>query len=252
MAYYDLLGCNADATEGELKKAYYKMVPPPPPPPQPQPQPDASQPFVQVFAVSSASTTLLLPRLSSYLYPSSHQKRLASLQTESNPNCITIIYNSQQSSPGSTALSKLSLRRSCRLPNQVPKRTPTFLTPAAAVPHTSQLHTPTCHPQPSCPSAQHCSWQRHRIRSRLGLSENQSDSSSSSENQSDSSSSRTSSRGLVSQARKMHPDKNPDDEDANAKFQHLGDVYQTLSNPELRKKYDKNGALQGPPVLWGR
>ena len=39
----------------------------------------------------------------------------------------------------------------------------------------------------------------------------------------------------------MHPDKNPDDPDANAKFQHLGDVYQTLSNPELRKKYDKNG-----------
>lgn len=29
----------------------------------------------------------------------------------------------------------------------------------------------------------------------------------------------------------MHPDKNLDDQEANAKFQRLGEAYQTLANP---------------------
>merc|ERR1719491_2618593 len=42
-------------------------------------------------------------------------------------------------------------------------------------------------------------------------------------------------------ARKCHPDKNPGDQAATAQFQKLSEVYQVLSDPEARKKYDKEG-----------
>jgi len=47
-------------------------------------------------------------------------------------------------------------------------------------------------------------------------------------------------------AKEMHPDKNPDDPEANDKFQDLGIAYETLKDPDTRKIYDKGGeeALQ--------
>jgi curved DNA-binding protein len=42
-------------------------------------------------------------------------------------------------------------------------------------------------------------------------------------------------------ARKLHPDINPNDKEAQAKFQQLNEANEVLSNPEKRKKYDKFG-----------
>jgi len=42
-------------------------------------------------------------------------------------------------------------------------------------------------------------------------------------------------------AKEMHPDKNRDDPNANEKFQDLSAAYETLSDPDRRKIYDRGG-----------
>lgn len=42
-------------------------------------------------------------------------------------------------------------------------------------------------------------------------------------------------------ARKLHPDLNPDDKEAEKKFKELNEANEVLSNPENRSKYDKYG-----------
>lgn len=42
-------------------------------------------------------------------------------------------------------------------------------------------------------------------------------------------------------ARKLHPDLNPNDKEANKKFQQINEANEVLSDPEKRQKYDKYG-----------
>jgi curved DNA-binding protein len=43
-------------------------------------------------------------------------------------------------------------------------------------------------------------------------------------------------------ARKYHPDLNPNDTEANKKFQQINEAHEVLSDPDKRKKYDQYGA----------
>src|SRR5664279_2043325 len=42
-------------------------------------------------------------------------------------------------------------------------------------------------------------------------------------------------------ARKLHPDLNPNDKEANRKFQQINEANEVLADPEKRKKYDQYG-----------
>src|SRR5689334_4741396 len=46
-------------------------------------------------------------------------------------------------------------------------------------------------------------------------------------------------------ARKWHPDRNPDDKQAEERFKEIQQAYDALSDPEKRKQYDAGGRFAG-------
>ena len=51
-------------------------------------------------------------------------------------------------------------------------------------------------------------------------------------------------------AKKYHPDMNPGDKEAEAKFKEATEAYGVLSDPDKRRQYDQFGHLPVHPVYW--
>lgn len=58
-------------------------------------------------------------------------------------------------------------------------------------------------------------------------------------------------KAFRSMARKYHPDKNPDDPEAEARFKEVQEAYAILSNPDERRKYDMFGHDRPGGSPWG-
>lgn len=48
-----------------------------------------------------------------------------------------------------------------------------------------------------------------------------------------------------------HPDKNPDDAEAEHRFKEIGEAYETLSDPQKKAKYDSGEDLLDPADMFG-